>query len=58
MPIDPLQVARARGLDRLADTFPDAVIEAAKAAARMRGQFVETLPPAAEPATILLPPAG
>jgi hypothetical protein len=58
MSTDPLQQARARGLDRLADAFPDAVTEAAKAAERMRGEFVETLPPAAEPATILLPPTG
>jgi hypothetical protein len=53
---DPLDIARRLGLALAAETFPDAVRDAAAAAARMRSGFGRDLPPAAEPAVILPPP--
>jgi hypothetical protein len=57
MAADPLSHLRALGLDTLAAAFPDAVADAADAAARLRAAIPRDLPPRAEPATILPPPA-
>ena len=56
MSIDPLLAARAIGLGKAADAFPDAVAEAAAAAQRMRTGFRRDQAPVAEPATIQPPP--
>jgi hypothetical protein len=54
---DPIAEAKRLGLTRAAKEFPDAVREAAAAAARMKAGFQRALPPACEPALILPPPA-
>jgi hypothetical protein len=47
-PLDPLAVARAAGLDRCVDLFPDDVIAAAQAAAQDRAEL-PAIDGAAEP---------
>lgn len=53
---DPIATAKALGLARAAELFPDAVRDAAASAARMRSGFARDLPLVAEPALVLPPP--
>ena len=49
---DPLATARAFGLDRLADAYPDEVVEAAAFARLLAEKLPRDLAPAEEPAHV------
>lgn len=55
---DPIAHAKALGLARAAELFPDTLREAAASAQRMRTGFARELPLVAEPALILPPPGA